>query len=252
MKIAKKYTLGLEAWEILEQLNDLLKPFELTTKIISSEKYPTSSLVLPLLASFTDIFLHIEENQDEEIQHFTDEEEDNSRQEINAIDAFKKILKVSFKNRFDNKSIILNLATFLDIRYKKYVQMSPALRQAIEEEYTIAEVGTKIDGDNDKVIKKKSALDIIFPTDNEENLSEIDCYLNENSIPKESDVLLWWKHNSTRYPVLSKLAKKYLCVSATSVPSERVFSSAGNIISTKRCSLSNNKAKKLIFLFQNQ
>lgn len=59
MKIAKKYTLGLEAWEILEQLNNILKPFELTTKIISSEKYPTSSLVLPLLASFADIFLHI-------------------------------------------------------------------------------------------------------------------------------------------------------------------------------------------------
>ena len=37
------------------------------------------------------------------------------------------------------------------------------------------------------------------------------------------DPLQWWKLNATWYPCVSVLARKYLSISATSVPSERVF-----------------------------
>jgi len=45
---------------------------------------------------------------------------------------------------------------------------------------------------------------------------------------KKESPLVWWKNNITRYPIL-RLAKKYLAIPATSVPSERAFSIAGHI-----------------------
>jgi hypothetical protein len=39
--------------------------------------------------------------------------------------------------------------------------------------------------------------------------------------------LEWWKSNGKRFPILSEMAIRYLCIPATSAPAERVFSSAG-------------------------
>jgi len=50
----------------------------------------------------------------------------------------------------------------------------------------------------------------------------------------QSDPLVWWKENCISFPLLSQYARKYLCIAATSVPSERVFSVSGNVVSAKR------------------
>ena len=57
------------------------------------------------------------------------------------------------------------------------------------------------------------------------------------------------KHGDER--PFSKFAKKYLCVPATSVASERVFSSAGDIVSAQRSCLRSDHVDKLLFLKKN-
>ncbi|KAJ7991304.1 hypothetical protein DPEC_G00295940 [Dallia pectoralis] len=47
---------------------------------------------------------------------------------------------------------------------------------------------------------------------------EIDLYRREASIPLSCFPLKWWRENSSKYPLLSSLAKAYLCIPATSVP----------------------------------
>ena len=47
------------------------------------------------------------------------------------------------------------------------------------------------------------------------------------------DPLQWWKLNATRYPCVSVLARKYLAIPATSVPSERAFSLTGHLVNEK-------------------
>ena len=52
-------------------------------------------------------------------------------------------------------------------------------------------------------------------------------------------------------PNLAKLAQKYLGIVATSVPSECLFSVAGNIVRTKRATLLPENLDKLVFLHEN-
>ncbi len=63
---------------------------------------------------------------------------------------------------------------------------------------------------------------------------EIDMYKKDISIPLTSCPLKWWKENAQTYPLLSSLSKAYLTIPATSVPSERVFSTAGDIVNAQR------------------
>ena len=44
-----------------------------------------------------------------------------------------------------------------------------------------------------------------------------------------TNVLEFWKQNQYIYPIMSRLARKNLCIPAASSTSERVFSTAGNI-----------------------
>lgn len=60
--------------------------------------------------------------------------------------------------------------------------------------------------------------------------------------------LLWWKEHQTQVPLLSRLARRILCIPATSAPSERVFSVAGLTIVKNRASMNPDNAASLIFL----
>ena len=63
--------------------------------------------------------------------------------------------------------------------------------------------------------------------------------------------LEWWARSSYRYPHLAQLAMKYLSIPATSVPSERAFSTAGHIVNEKRSCLLPENVSMLVFLASN-
>jgi hypothetical protein len=70
--------------------------------------------------------------------------------------------------------------------------------------------------------------------DHQHNTHEIEQYFQ---VPLEADhinPLEWWKLHSDNYPTLSRLARDYLAIPASSVPSESTFSIAKHTISTVR------------------
>ena len=116
--------------------------------------------------------------------------------------------------------------------------------------------------------RKKSALLVLFRDEYESNQSletgsslptsadnivraEVLKYKSEPSIPlgEQSEYSLdWWKRNNHSYPNLTIMARKYLCIT---VPSEQLFSTAGNIVSDKRSALLPENVEKLLFLHSN-
>ena len=63
--------------------------------------------------------------------------------------------------------------------------------------------------------------------------------------------LAFYKLNQNLFPILSKLAGFIFCTTASSVPSECVFSTAGQLINKKRTRLSPILAEDLLFLNKN-
>lgn len=49
---------------------------------------------------------------------------------------------------------------------------------------------------------------------------EMKVYCEEPIMSTDTDPLSWWKLQQSRYPTLAVVAKRYLCICATSVQSE--------------------------------
>ena len=83
--------------------------------------------------------------------------------------------------------------------------------------------------------------------------AEISEYKKEQPINASENPFTWRSHHSDRYPSLSTMAKKYLCIPATSVPAERVFSTAGDVVTAQRSQLKSEHVDslRLIFLKKN-
>ena len=77
--------------------------------------------------------------------------------------------------------------------------------------------------------------------------SEIDFYLTLQKIPLEEDPLIWWNQKKVVLPNLAMQARIYLAIPASSVPSERLFSSTGNVFTKKRNRLSKNSIHNILF-----
>lgn len=81
--------------------------------------------------------------------------------------------------------------------------------------------------------------------------TELKMYQEMPPLLMSDDPAAWWWNNRTTYPSLSEVAFSYLCVQASSTPSERVFSTAGDTICAERSRILPEKADMLIFLNKN-
>ncbi|KAL1247684.1 hypothetical protein QQF64_023060 [Cirrhinus molitorella] len=80
---------------------------------------------------------------------------------------------------------------------------------------------------------------------------EMDLYCRSPAVPLSEDPLDWWHRHKGTFPLLSRLAKRYLCIPGTSVSAERVFSTAGDVITAKRSALKPDHVDQLVFLHKN-
>ena len=78
--------------------------------------------------------------------------------------------------------------------------------------------------------------------------SELNSYLHSPIDPMTVGPIKKWTQMAATQPNLTKVALKYLSVVGTSVPSERLFSEAGMMMTTKRNCLEGDLLSKQLFL----
>lgn len=80
---------------------------------------------------------------------------------------------------------------------------------------------------------------------------ELDNYLEEgvymcDDNSKAFDILTWWRANSLRYRILSRMARDILAIPITTVASEATFSTGSRMIDTYRASLAPETVEVLL------
>ena len=77
---------------------------------------------------------------------------------------------------------------------------------------------------------------------------EVKKFESLSEASKDDDILKWWKFYSEGLPILSSVARAILAIPAStcSAKSERVFSTSGNTVTTKRTNLDPDKVEDLV------
>jgi hypothetical protein len=154
------------------------------------------------------------------------------------------------------------IATFLDPRFKHFNWATNGERdkakQLVKTLYDELKVNLRVPDDaEDRNPEGNDDGDFFhdlegnYAQTNVEEDDEVSRYVMLRDIRVKEDPLIWWLNNRDNFPTLTQLARKYLSIPATSVPSERLFSDAGNHISAKRTRLAPELVNKVLFLKRN-
>ena len=181
-----------------------------------------------------------------------------------VIKSFKANVATDLRERFCGDDVPVTnasmIASALDPRFRSLPHLNDEqraevyqkIRREVEPLKELREPAKK------KAKPTPSALDFLLspPTEDnedeedneEEEKDEFDSYLSGQDCKTTTDVMKWWSEHMSQFPAVGKLAMRYACIPATSVPSECVFSAAVNIVNSKRSSLTPEHVNMLVFL----
>lgn len=229
----------------LESLVEVTSTLENITDILASENYVTSSVILPVIQQIKKKLKVI-----------------SSDSQLDQL--IKERICGAFSKYEEGDEALLIKCTFVDPRFKNTFMSDTTkskVRELIKTEIIQMYNSPSNQHENfEPPKKKKKGLSLLF--EQEDTIiskdprdivqDEIEKYLYIPKLGMDDNPLKWWKENQGSFPNLVKLAKKYLAVQGSSVPCERVFSTGGNVISKRRCSLLPKNAEMQIFLHCNK
>lgn len=244
--------------------------------MIMSCRYPTISMVRPVLHMLLNTTLKIKEGDLKEISM--------------TKEVISKVLSSTYSQNSQLSqeiSTFLNIATFLDPRYKKLPFLSTQERSKvenniIEEAKAILEkqtaerpclddfslVSDEPPSKKQTPLRESSASSVtqdnplaaIFcqsdADQSQEELhaqvvEELSNYKSQRVLGLNEDPLLWWSSHAPLFPTLPKVLQKYWCVPAMSVPCHRMFSSSGTVLCGKRNRIAPALVDQQVFLYEN-
>ncbi|XP_062150253.1 zinc finger BED domain-containing protein RICESLEEPER 2-like [Alnus glutinosa] len=262
-----------EDWAKVEVACQLLGVFNRVTKIVSGSDYPTSNLFLPEVWRMKDVITKKCVDENDFIRSMAQKMKskfDKYWGECNLLMAIAAVLDPRFKLvliRFcfpiiyreaeATKNIELVERTLNEI-YSVYVDEynSNLVEQNLQSNaqglgcsshsHSITEISESVEGGMEMYESfLKSANTVHHPIKSDlETYLEEGVYLPEKGL--EFNALDWWKANTLKYRILSKVAKDILSTPITTVTSESTFSAGGRVIDPHRNSLSTETVQMLL------
>lgn len=104
-----------------------------------------------------------------------------------------------------------------------------------------------------QTIRRRSSDSVVSDYfDDDTDIDEVEMYLSYKVAANEDmDLLKWWDDHRETFPLLFEISQFIHSIPATSAPSERKFSLAGNILNCLRSNLDPSKVEDLLLLHSN-
>jgi hypothetical protein len=258
---------------IIEQIkNLLLSPNNSPSSSTPTLPTPTSPItsfntseILREIENADDVFVLIEEVEIQENDNQTQNKIDLNKpfETKDVLDKVKKNLYNAMCHYWNFASDDNILSTILDPRVKsmgKKVEEEEVL-QKYYEEYQENYFPTPVESRTASPTPSETSIILnpiykpklfsIFEQNQPKASNEVEEYLKEDKIPFNQCPFNWWLNKKNKYPVLTKMARIFLAIPATSTSSERLFSDAGNLMTSKRTRIDSELFKRMMFLKRN-
>lgn len=243
-----KLELAENEWKEIDYFCTFLKPFFEFTKVMSGSDYPTLGTLLLLLDHLSDhITTTIQKTKIPWVKVIAQEMDIKfksiSENLYNSSAYLALILDPRYKtqvlpDRIDENTI----KGILVEEYKNYQDLERLYNDENDDDASVVGDKRKSIGLLDHMIQKKKK------SNNLQSRNEVDEYLITLTEPSNINPCEWWRNHKSNYPLLSKIARDYIGIPSTSVPSEQAFSKSGELINKKRNRLGDNSIEACMCL----
>lgn len=227
-------------WEVASEVAEALKDLTTATEFMCKDKYVSCSDIYPVVCGLL-------------VNSLGTLEEDSD-----ILQRVKETVREELRRRFQPHTTKTAgstpvIAALLDIRHKRLNFLSRELKRATRSalESKLDDVPLRVQGRDEclETPAKRPCLSFLISSPSESTAAdeELEAYLREKSQPN-ANPLQWWKDNASRFPTIAHVARQTLAIPATSVPSERVFSKTGRLVTKLRNRISRKMVDQIIFL----
>ncbi|KAL1279098.1 hypothetical protein QQF64_025771, partial [Cirrhinus molitorella] len=238
-----------------EQVVQALKPMLVATNVMCEEKTPTVSVIAPL---HTQLLSDMSSTAKDSplVKELKNAIFQDLSKRYNSSEKSNLYISSALDPRF--KSLLFLTPDEMNETFAKVVTKAAALQEAadlMDNRFQSTpppdQEGSTMSAAEGKIDYTEPGEDLFTVHSPKRTEQEMKRYQEAPALPLTEDPLEWWKSQAHGYHLLSKLAQRYLCVPGTSVSTERMFSTAGDIISAQRSLLTSKHVDQLLFLKKN-
>lgn len=238
----------ISIFEFSQQIIKILEIFSEATSFLGRELTPSSHDVIPMIA-----MLHLK------IEELAQSGDNTILQRQASI--MKDLILKRYWHHLRHPTLLLASCMLPDIKERTQAFLSSQtvdgvsllmkreqlLKAAIEAEFEPAPAQTS----SPVISAKRGRYELLSRSNTAITVTtswelELQSYLHLCVTNSETDVLQFWRIHQYEFPTLSKIAKRVLAVPASQLVCERVFSSAGTLISPNRTALSTTSVNAAI------
>ena len=248
--------LGPEEAVFLRRCTQVLEPFVLAAEDMASDGFTALSKSLPVFEILQQMVLNSQVCPDSSVED--DDPLSVLTQELSR--HLDQILRHNVRNR---TNLLSFTATLLDPRFKHIVVRDSQILERVEDmlqplmgsEASVEKDNIKMEYTASAAISDLESSSLWSTFDNtvkksvsEKPVNELHRYVEERSVTRQENPLLYWKEREPLYPKLSNIVKKFLSIPGTSVPSKQVFSEEVKKNLIRRTFLEESSVDSILFL----